>query len=110
MSREGRLGSSGLGIWARTRAGVPARARGSLAAPPATEKRVHAAQHSARMPRHVPTPSRRPRPPSPQALNPAEGSVLPTRIEVRLGRNEVLPGRLWAGGRPRALIAVVHGL
>lgn len=43
-------------------------------------------------------------------MNPAEGHVIPTRIEVRLGRTEVLPGRMWAQGRPRALIAIVHGL
>ncbi len=43
-------------------------------------------------------------------LNPAEGSIVPTRIEVRLGKTEVLPGRMWAQGRPHALIAIVHGL
>jgi alpha-beta hydrolase superfamily lysophospholipase len=43
-------------------------------------------------------------------MNPARGSVVPTRIEVRLGHREVLPGRLWAAARPRALVAVLHGI
>lgn len=45
-----------------------------------------------------------------RAMNPARGSVVPTRIEVRLGRREVLPGRLWAAEQPRALVAVLHGI
>jgi alpha-beta hydrolase superfamily lysophospholipase len=43
-------------------------------------------------------------------MNPARGSVVPTRIELRVGHREVLPGRLWAAERPRALVAVLHGL
>jgi alpha-beta hydrolase superfamily lysophospholipase len=43
-------------------------------------------------------------------MNPAHGSVIPTRIEVRTGRREVLPGRLWAAARPRGVIAVLPGL
>ena len=43
-------------------------------------------------------------------MNPALGSLPSTRIEVRLGPGEVLPGRLWASGRPRVLVAAVHGL
>jgi alpha-beta hydrolase superfamily lysophospholipase len=43
-------------------------------------------------------------------MNPARGSVVPTRIELRVGHREVLPGRLWAAARPRGLVAVVHGL
>ena len=43
-------------------------------------------------------------------MNPARGSVPSTRIEVRIGHNEVLPGRLWAAAEPRALVAVLHGL
>ena len=43
-------------------------------------------------------------------MNPARGSLPSTRIEVRLGRNDLLPGRLWAADRPRAIVAVIHGL
>ena len=45
-----------------------------------------------------------------RAMNPARGSVAATRIEVRIGHSEVLPGRLWAAARPRVLVAVLHGL
>jgi acylglycerol lipase len=51
----------------------------------------------------VPTPATR-------TMNPARGRVVPTRFDVRAGRGEVLPGRLWAVGQSRALIAVLHGL
>lgn len=43
-------------------------------------------------------------------MNPARGRIVPTRFDVRVGRGDVLPGRLWAVGQPRALIAVLHGL
>ena len=43
-------------------------------------------------------------------MNPARGSVVPTRIEVRIGHTELLPGRLWAAAQPRALVAILHGL
>lgn len=43
-------------------------------------------------------------------MNPARGSVASTRIELRVGHREVLPGRLWSALQPRALIAVIHGL
>jgi alpha-beta hydrolase superfamily lysophospholipase len=43
-------------------------------------------------------------------MNPAHGRVAATRFDVRLGRGEALPGRVWAVGQPRALIAVLHGL
>ncbi len=43
-------------------------------------------------------------------MNPAVGSVPSSGIEVRLERGMVLPGRVWCAERPRALIAVVHGL
>ncbi len=43
-------------------------------------------------------------------MNPARGSVAPTRIELRIGHQEVLPGRLWAAAAPRAVVAVLHGL
>lgn len=44
------------------------------------------------------------------ALNPSAGSVTPTRFEIRVERSLVLPGRVWSAERPRALIAIVHGL
>ncbi len=43
-------------------------------------------------------------------MNPSRGSVASTRIEVRLGRSETLPGRLWKAAHPRAIVAVIHGL
>src|SRR5882672_9609796 len=43
-------------------------------------------------------------------MNPAHGSVVPTRIEVRTGPSTVLPGRMWSATRPRALVAVLHGV
>jgi alpha-beta hydrolase superfamily lysophospholipase len=43
-------------------------------------------------------------------VNPSQGSVVPTRIEARIGRAPVLPGRLWAASHPTALIALVHGI
>ena len=50
-------------------------------------------------------PSRRP-----AAVNPGAGSVPANLIEVRLERGLMLPGRVWCAERPRALVAVVHGL
>src|SRR5262249_9567323 len=47
---------------------------------------------------------------APRPMNPARGSVAPTRIEVRVGHQEMLPGRLWAAAEPRAVVAVLHGL
>ena len=73
--------------------------------------RVHETAVSSTMADHVPRhgPARAGRGALPR-VNPARGSVASTRIEVRLGRNETLPGRLWAAPRPRAVVAVVHGL
>jgi alpha-beta hydrolase superfamily lysophospholipase len=45
-----------------------------------------------------------------RAMNPAVGSVVPTRIEVRLGRGEMLSGRLWAADEPRGLVVILHGI
>ena len=43
-------------------------------------------------------------------MNPATGNVPAIAIDVRIDRNTVLPGRVWCAERPRALIAIVHGL
>jgi alpha-beta hydrolase superfamily lysophospholipase len=43
-------------------------------------------------------------------VNPSEGRVPATQIDVRVDRMLVLPGRAWAAERPRALLAIVHGL
>lgn len=43
-------------------------------------------------------------------VNPSETSIPTTQIEVRIDRDTRLPGRAWCAERPRALIAVVHGL
>ena len=44
------------------------------------------------------------------AVNPSESRVPTTQIEVRIDRDTLLPGRAWCAERPRALVAVVHGL
>jgi len=43
-------------------------------------------------------------------MNPSEGRVPGIQIEVRVDRETLLPGRVWCAARPRALVAVVHGL
>jgi acylglycerol lipase len=43
-------------------------------------------------------------------MNPANGSVAPIGIEVRIDRATTLPGRVWCHERPRALVAIVHGI
>jgi alpha-beta hydrolase superfamily lysophospholipase len=43
-------------------------------------------------------------------MNPANGSVNAIGIEVRIDRATTLPGRVWCAERPRALVAIVHGL
>lgn len=43
-------------------------------------------------------------------MNPAIGAVAPISIDVRVDRETVLPGRVWCAAKPRALIAIVHGL
>ncbi len=43
-------------------------------------------------------------------MNPASGSVPAIGIEVRIDRATTLPGRVWCAERPRALVAIVHGL
>ena len=43
-------------------------------------------------------------------MNPANGSVAAISIDVRVDRDTVLPGRVWCADRPRALVAMVHGL
>lgn len=43
-------------------------------------------------------------------VNPATGIVPATRIEVNIERGVVLPGRIWAADKPRALVAIAHGI
>jgi len=43
-------------------------------------------------------------------MNPSQGTVVPVGIEVRVDRATTLPGRVWCAERPRALVAIVHGL
>ncbi len=43
-------------------------------------------------------------------MNPANGAVPAISIDVRVDRDTVLPGRVWCAERPRALLAIVHGL
>jgi alpha-beta hydrolase superfamily lysophospholipase len=43
-------------------------------------------------------------------VNPSESRVHPTQIDVRIDKDTQLPGRAWCAERPRALVAIVHGL
>jgi len=43
-------------------------------------------------------------------MNPAIGNISAISIDVRVDRDTVLPGRVWCAERPRALVAIVHGL
>jgi hypothetical protein len=43
-------------------------------------------------------------------MNPSLGAVTAMRLEVRAPGQPTLPGRLWPAAKPRALIAVCHGL
>jgi alpha-beta hydrolase superfamily lysophospholipase len=43
-------------------------------------------------------------------MNPAKGDVNAISIDIRVDRETVLPGRAWCADRPRALVAIVHGL
>jgi alpha-beta hydrolase superfamily lysophospholipase len=43
-------------------------------------------------------------------MNPSQGTVAAVGIEVRIDRATVLPGRVWCAERPRALVAIVHGI
>jgi len=43
-------------------------------------------------------------------MNPADGSVAPSILDVRVDRERSLPGRLWSAERPRGLVGIVHGL
>src|SRR5262245_44664153 len=44
------------------------------------------------------------------AVNPSETRVPILQIEVRIDRDTLLPGRAWCAERPRAMVAIVHGL
>jgi len=62
------------------------------------------------MRRHEPPdPRRAANAPRRAPVNPSEGAIAPTRIEVRADRT-VLPGQVWAAESPRALVGVIHGL
>ena len=43
-------------------------------------------------------------------MNPAIGNVAAVSIDVRVDRATILPGRVWCAERPRALVAIVHGI
>jgi len=43
-------------------------------------------------------------------MNPANGAAAAIGIDVRVDRATVLPGRVWCAERPRAVVAIVHGL
>ena len=43
-------------------------------------------------------------------MNPSESKTPAIEIDVRIDKLTVLPGRVWCSERPRALIAIVHGL
>ena len=43
-------------------------------------------------------------------MNPGAGGVPATAVEVALERGLRLPGRVWCADRPRALVAIAHGL
>ncbi len=43
-------------------------------------------------------------------MNPAKGAVAPVSIDVRVSKDTLLPGRVWCAEKPRALVAIVHGL
>ena len=45
-----------------------------------------------------------------RAVNPSESRVPATQIDVRIDKETQLPGRAWCAERPRALVAIVHGL
>jgi alpha-beta hydrolase superfamily lysophospholipase len=43
-------------------------------------------------------------------MNPSLGTVPSSSVEVQIDRRLVLPGRVWPHEKPRAVIAIVHGL
>lgn len=43
-------------------------------------------------------------------MNPSESRVPILQIEVRIDRETLLPGRAWCAEKPRAMVAIVHGL
>jgi alpha-beta hydrolase superfamily lysophospholipase len=43
-------------------------------------------------------------------VNPSEGRIPSTSIDVRIDRDTRLPGRAWCAAAPRGLVAIVHGL
>ncbi len=43
-------------------------------------------------------------------MNPSQGSAAAISIDVRVDRDTILPGRVWCSARPRALVAIVHGI
>jgi alpha-beta hydrolase superfamily lysophospholipase len=45
-----------------------------------------------------------------RTVNPSTCHVSPTQIDVRIDKDTQVPGRAWCAERPRALVAIVHGL
>lgn len=43
-------------------------------------------------------------------MNPTASQAPSIQIDVRIDKNTALPGRVWCAERPRALVAIVHGL
>jgi len=43
-------------------------------------------------------------------VNPSDCRVLATQIDVRIDKETQVPGRAWCAERPRALVAIIHGL
>jgi len=43
-------------------------------------------------------------------MNPAKSELPAISLDVRVDRDTLLPGRAWCAERPRALVAIVHGL
>ena len=44
------------------------------------------------------------------ALNPSNCHIHATQIDVRIDKETQVPGRAWCAERPRALVAIIHGL
>ena len=43
-------------------------------------------------------------------MNPSACRTPSIQIDVRIDKDLALPGRVWCADRPRALVAIVHGL
>src|SRR4030095_10908449 len=45
-----------------------------------------------------------------RTVNPSDCHLHATQIDVRIDKDTQVPGRSWCAERPRALVAIVHGL